>query len=255
MSTANPPTAAATLDVSGPIATLTLRRPEARNSLSVELLAGLHARVDELRGRDDVRVCVVTGEGKAFCAGMDIRAILGDREAPGKLLTSFAELTWKVRNLPQVTIAKVNGPAVGGGCGLMVVCDLAVSFADNKLGFPEVDLGVSPAVVAPWLMRKIGGGRARAVLVKGGLVSGAEALAMGMLDHCAAGAGELESAAGELAGRIAQGGTLALRATKELLNQLDGSTDLETLRKAAKLSAEVFNSAEAQERMRAKLAK
>jgi enoyl-CoA hydratase/carnithine racemase len=93
------------------------------------------------------------------------------------------------------------------------------------------------------------------VLVKGGLVNGAEAHAMGMLDQCVPTADGLDAAAGELAGRIAQGGTLALRATKELLNQLDGSTDLETLRKAAKLSAEVFNSLEAQERMRAKLAK
>lgn len=244
-----------TLVVDGPIARLTFNRPDARNSLSRDLLAAMHERVDELRSRTDAVVAVVTGAGKAFCAGMDLKAILGDRSAASDLLVRFAELTWKLRNLPQVTVARVNGAAIGGGCGLAVVADLSVTHADAKVGFPEVDLGVSPAVVAPWLVRKIGAGRARAVLLRGGVLSGVEAHAAGFIDVCVPTAEALEEATEDLARRLAQGGRLALRATKGLLNEVDGSVELESLRRAAALSAEVFNSPEAQERMRARLAR
>ena len=153
----------ATLDISGNTATLTLNRPEARNALSIELLADLHARVDELAKRVDVSVVTVTGAGKAFCAGMDLKAVLGNHELALALLTSLGELTVKIRLLPQVVVARVNGAAIGGGCGLTTVCDFAITHADSRMGFPEVDLGVCPAVVAPWLTRRLGAGRARAV--------------------------------------------------------------------------------------------
>jgi enoyl-CoA hydratase/carnithine racemase len=244
-----------TLAIDGSIARLTFNRPDARNSLSRELLGAMHARVDELQSRADVAVTIVTGEGKAFCAGMDLKAILGDGSAAGDLLVRFAELTWKLRNLPQVTVACVNGAAIGGGCGLAVVADVSVTHADAKVGFPEVDLGVSPAVVAPWLVRKVGAGKARCILLRGGVMSGAEAHAAGFIDLCVPSIDELNGAAENLARRLAQGGRLALRATKGLLNEIDGSVSLEELRRAAALSAEVFNSPEAQERMRARLAR
>ncbi|MBM4107749.1 MAG: enoyl-CoA hydratase/isomerase family protein [Phycisphaerae bacterium] len=244
-----------TLAVEGPIARLTFNRPEARNSLSLDLLRAMHARVDELRARADAVVAVVTGEGKAYCAGMDLKAILGDGRAATTLLTMFAELTWKIRNLPQVTIARVNGAAIGGGCGLAVVADLAITHADAKVGFPEVDLGVSPAVVAPWLVKRVGPARARAILLRGGLMTGAEAHAAGFIDECVPMLADLDAATDSAAKRIAGGGRMALRATKGLLNEIDGSTDLEPLRRAGALSAEVFNSPEAQERMRAKVSK
>lgn len=244
-----------TLAVEGPIARLTINRPDARNSLSLDLLTAMHARVDELKARTDAVVAVMTGAGKAFCAGMDLKAILGDGRAATSLLTLFAELTWKLRNLPQVTIARVNGAAIGGGCGLAVVADLSITHADSKVGFPEVDLGVSPAVVAPWLMRKIGAGPARSILLRGGLLTGSDAHALGFIDECVPNLSELDAAAEALAARIAQGGPMALRATKGLMSQIDGSTDLEVLRRAGALSAEVFNSPEAQERMRTRLAK
>ncbi len=242
-----------TLAVDGLIARLTFNRPEARNSLSRELLAAMHARVDELRERSDATVAIVTGAGKAFCAGMDLKAILDDASAAADLLVRFAELTWKLRNLPQVTVASVNGAAIGGGCGLAVVADVAVTHADAKVGFPEVDLGVSPAVVAPWLVRKVGAGPARSILLRGGIMSGAEAHAAGFIDVCVPTAEELASATEELASRLSRGGPLALRATKGLLNQVDGSIELEQLRRAAALSAEVFNSPEARERMKARV--
>lgn len=243
----------ATLEISGNTATLTLNRPEARNALSLDLLADLHARVDELARRPDVSVATLTGAGKSFCAGMDLKAVLGNHELALALLTSLGELTVKIRLLPQVVVARVNGAAIGGGCGLTTVCDFALTHADSRMGFPEVDLGVCPAVVAPWLVRRLGAGRARAVLLKGGLMTGAEAHAIGMVHAAVPTAAELDAATAALVTQLSAGGPDALRATKGLLNELDGSADLALIRRAAALSAQVLGTPDAQARLRAKL--
>lgn len=245
----------ATLELSGAIARLTLNRPEARNALSVDLLEALHARVDSLASPSDVVVLIVTGAGKSFCAGMDLRAVMNDPDAPGVLLSSLAEFTIKLRQLPLLTIARVNGAAIGGGCGLACVCDFAVTHADSKMGFPEVDLGVCPAVVAPWLVRRVGAARARQILLTGGLMSGQRAFELGMVTQAVASADELDSAVDALAKRLSAGGPHALRATKKLLNTLDGSDDAEIVRRGAELSAAVLATPEARERLAANFAR
>jgi len=230
----------ASLEISGNIGTLTLDRPESRNALSIELLDALHAKVDELATRRDVIALIVTGAGKSFCAGMDLKEVLNEPGAPLKLLSSLGEFTLKLRALPMITIASVNGAAIGGGCGLATVCDFALTHADSKMGFPEVDLGVCPAVVAPWLIRRIGAGKARRVLLAGGTMSGREAHQLGIVSELVETRDELDAATKALAGRIAQGGPGALRATKALLNQIDGSNDAEVVRRGAELSASVI---------------
>lgn len=243
----------ATLTIAAPLATLTLNRPESRNALSIDLLAALHARVDELTARSDVHVLIVTGAGKSFCAGMDLKQVLDTPGAPLKLLTSLAELCVKLRRLPLLSIAAVNGAAIGGGCGLSTVCDVSITHADSKMGFPEVDLGVCPAVVAPWLVRKIGPGRARAILLRGGLMSGAEAHRTGIVNECVGTREELDAAVQTLAQKLAAGGPKALAATKALLNDIDGSLDAAQAHRAAELSAGVLATPEAQAMLRAKL--
>jgi methylglutaconyl-CoA hydratase len=249
----------ALLSISGPIATLTLNRPEARNSLSVELLEAMRSRLEELERRPEATVVVLTGAGKAFCAGMDLKAVASDEGLaaglPLKLLTSLAEFAVRLRRLPAVVIAMVNGAAIGGGCGLAAVCDIAVTHADSKMGFPEVDLGVCPAVVAPWLVRKIGAGRARQVLLSGGVMTGQRAYELGIVNHIVASAAELDGAVDTLAQRLATGGPGAMRATKALLNDLDGSLDERLAERGARLSAEVLATPEAQAMLRAKLDK
>ncbi len=245
----------ATLEISGPIARLTLNRPDARNALSVDLLAALHAKVDSLATPSEPIVLIVTGSGKSFCAGMDLRAVMNDPAAPAALLSSLAEFTIKLRHLPLLTIARVNGAAIGGGCGLACVCDFAITHTDSKMGFPEVDLGVCPAVVAPWLVRRIGAARARQVLLSGGLMTGQQAFELGMVTQAVASARELDPAVDALAKRLATGGPHALRATKSLLNSLDGSDDAEIVRRGAQLSAAVLATPEARERLAASLAR
>lgn len=247
----------AELKAAGPIATLSLNRPEQRNALSIDLLEGFHARLDELRAMGEAgngpRVVILTGAGKSFCAGMDLKQVLGEPGAPLNLLTSLAEAAVKLRTLEAVTIAAVNGAAIGGGCGLTTVCDFAITHADAKMGFPEVDLGVCPAVVAPWLVRKIGAGRARAMLLRGGLMSGREAHGAGLVTECVESREGLDAAVQSLAERLATGGPRALAATKRLLNEIDGSLDMELARRSATVSAEVLAMPGAIAMLRAKM--
>lgn len=243
----------ARLEIHGNVARLTLNRPDARNALSIELLHALHARADELGRRGDVVVAVLAGEGKSFCAGMDLKAVLNEPGAPERLLSSLAEFTIKLRALPQITVASVQGAAIGGGCGLACVCDFAVTHADAKIGYPEVDLGVCPAVVAPWLVRRVGAGRARRILLSGGLMSGQRAFEEGLVTQVVPDRGSLDSAVSALVERLAQGGVAALRATKALLNEIDGSNDGAIVRRGAELSARVLQSDEARMRLREKL--
>ncbi len=241
----------AQLSVAGKVATLTLNRPEARNALSLDLLAALHARVDEVAA-SKAQVLVVTGAGKAFCAGMDLKLVLDTPGAPEKLLHSLADLTLKLRALPMVSVAKVNGAAIGGGCGLSCVCDIAVTHADSKMGYPEVDLGVCPAVVAPWLVRKVGAGRARMILLMGGLVTGERAFELGMVDRVVPTIAELDAGVDEIVQRLCSGGPHALAATKQLLNDLDGSHNAGVVKRGADLSAKVVAMPETQAVLRAK---
>jgi isohexenylglutaconyl-CoA hydratase len=243
----------ATLEVADGIATITLRRPEARNALSLELLWALHERCDELARRTDAHVTLLRGEGKAFCAGMDLKAVLHDPAAPRGLLRSIAELTLKVRALPMVTVAVAHGAAIGGGCGLACVCDVVLTHEQSKMGYPEVDLGVCPAVVAPWMVRKIGAGRARRVLLMGGVMRGSEAHALGIADLLARDEAELEALTATTLARLAQGGPNALRATKALLNRLDGAELAGRVRDGAELSADVIATPQTQLRLREKL--
>lgn len=246
----------ATLSIEGPIATLTLRRHEQRNAMSTELLGAMHTLLDELDGAEGLRTLVVTGEGRAFSAGMDLKEVLieegSDGDLPRRLLGSLADFTLRLRQLPLVVIASVNGAAIGGGCGMVCVADVAISHDGATLGFPEVDLGLCPAVIAPWVVRKLGPGRARAALLKGGVMSAREAHEIGLIDHIAPSRDELESLTREVAERVAQGTPSAIASTKGLLNELDAWIDRDLLQRSADLSAQRLLSDEAQARLRAR---
>jgi enoyl-CoA hydratase/carnithine racemase len=131
----------------------------------------------------------------------------------------------------------------------MVVTDFAFTHPEAKVGYPEVDLGVCPAVVAPWLIKKIGAGRARAMLLAGGTMSGVDGHKSGLATHLVQ-QDQLESATLEFARKLLKGGANAMAVTKRWLNELDGSMDDAPLIRAAELSAEVIAGEEAQSRLR-----
>lgn len=241
------------------IARITLHRPEVRNALSLELMHALREAVREVGGAverdiESTRVMILGGEGKCFCAGMDLKAVAADPAAMGEMLRELSRVNVAIRRLPIPTIAQVQGAAIGGGCGLMVVCDFAFTHVEAKLGYPEVDLGICPAVVAPWLVRRIGAGRARTMLLAGGTMSGSEGFAAGLATHLVHEA-KLADAVMAFAERLAKGGARAIAATKRWLNELDGSADESIAERGASISAEVIMGDEAQSRLRAVLAR
>lgn len=234
------------------IVTLTLNRPEARNALSYELIEAMNAAFDQVEREatsGGARVLILVGEGKTFCAGMDLKGVMSDPRKMGQMLMGLSVFLRRVRRLPIPTIARVQGAAVGGGCGIMVVPDFAFTHPEAKVGYPEVDLGVCPAVVAPWLIKKIGAGRARAMLLAGGTMSGQQGFEAGLATHLVP-QDQLESATLELARKLLTGGPHAMVVTKRWLNELDGSMDDAPLNKAAELSAQVIAGEEAQTRLR-----
>jgi len=248
-----PSAAPVLLVASGAVATLTLNRPDVRNALSLELIEAVEAVLDDVEQgvRDgDVRVLVLAGAGRAFCAGMDLKGVLSDPAAMRRTLHGLARVTRRIAELPVPTMARVQGAAIGGGCGLMVVPDLAITHAEAKVGYPEVSLGLCPAVVAPWLIRRIGSGRARAMLLGGRTVSGTEAHDLGLATHLA-GRDELETRAVELAAELAAGSPAALAVTKRWLDELDAPVSADVLARGADLSADVLAGDEAQQRLRA----
>jgi methylglutaconyl-CoA hydratase len=240
----------ANLSIADGVATLTMRRPDARNALSLGLIRAMGEAVRTIANDTSVRVMVLAGEGKAFCAGMDLKAVADDPVAMGDMLRELSRVSRGIRRLTVPTIARVQGAAVGGGCGLMVVCDFAVTHAEAKVGYPEVDLGVCPAVVAPWLIRRIGAGRARAMLLAGGTMSGQEGFEAGLATHLVP-LDRLDETVVQLAKRLCTGGPKALAATKRWLNELDGSDDDAILDKAAEISATIIAGDEAQGRLKA----
>jgi methylglutaconyl-CoA hydratase len=242
-----------TTTITDGIATLTLNRGDKANALSRELIDALCDAVDALAARcapaGDVRVVVVAGAGKAFCAGMDLRGVIDNPVAMGDMLRGLSRASRALRRLPVPTIARVQGAAVGGGCGLMVVTDFAVTHPEAKVGYPEVDLGICPAVVAPWLIKKIGAGRARAMLLAGGTMTGQQGFDAGLATHLCA-QDQLDATVADLARRLCTGGPEAIATTKRWLNELDGSNEDAVLDKAAELSAQIIAGDEAQQRLR-----
>lgn len=235
------------------VATITLQRSDKANALSHALIDALGVALDTITPQcaphGDIRVLVLAGAGKVFCAGMDLRGVIDDPIAMGEMLRGLSRVSRILRRLPIPTITRVQGAAIGGGCGLMVVTDFAVTHPESKVGYPEVDLGICPAVVAPWLIKKIGAGRARAMLLAGGTMSGQQGFDAGLATHMCA-QDQLDATVSELARRLCTGGPEAIATTKRWLNELDGSNEDAVLDKAAELSAQIIVGDEAQQRLR-----
>jgi methylglutaconyl-CoA hydratase len=235
------------------VATITLQRSDKANALSHALIDALGVALDTITPRcaphGDIRVLILAGAGKVFCAGMDLRGVIDDPSAMGEMLRGLSRVSRILRRLPIPTITRVQGAAIGGGCGLMVVTDFAVTHPESKVGYPEVDLGICPAVVAPWLIKKIGAGRARAMLLVGGTMSGQQGFDAGLATHMCA-QDQLDATVSELARRLCSGGPEAIATTKRWLNELDGSNEDAVLDKAAELSARIIVGDEAQQRLR-----
>ena len=213
------------LDFAPPSACITLNRPQVRNALSPELVAHFHTALDQVQERDDVAALIITGEGTAFCGGADLKVLreiaaqsVEQARQDSKNLMNFFR---RIYEFPKPVIAAVNGPAMGGGCGLASVCDIVLAAEDAVFGYPEVRVGFVPALVAVFLVRICGEKKARELLLTGRVFSAQEAQEIGLVNHVVARESLLEKAR-EIAREIAQNSPTAVRLTKELMKDLPG---------------------------------
>jgi methylglutaconyl-CoA hydratase len=213
--------------LNGGILTLTLSRPEKRNALSSALVEALHRAFESADLDADVRVVLLTGAGKDFCAGADLDELLAsaddapeDNEAAAlRLGTLFA----RMRELPKPVVAVVGGRALAGGAGLMTACDIVLAGAGARIGYPEVLRGFVPAMVMTMLRRLAGEKAALDLVLTGRLLSAAEAEARGLVSRVVPDE-TLEREAAELARALAGAPASALALTKQLFHRLDGQS-------------------------------
>lgn len=203
-------------DVEGGIATLTLDRPEARNALNNALLAEIAAALDVASADEEVRVAIVTGGGKVFAAGADIKEMAA-LDMVGVMSDPRPGYWRRIAGFPKPLIAAVNGYALGGGCELMMHADIVIAGEDAQFGQPEINLGIIPGAGGTQrLVRTVGKSMAMKMVLSGEFIDAATALQFGLVAEVTPGE-ETLSRAQRLAGKIADKGPVAVRLAKEAL--------------------------------------
>lgn len=196
-----------------------LARPEKRNALHPDLINSLKVKLSEFEADGAIKSVIITGEGKSFCAGADLEYLkmLSDYSSVENYddSKSLSELYLMIYEYSKPTIAAVNGAAIAGGCGLASVCDFIIAHPENsKFGYPEVKIGFIPAIVSIFLIKKIGEGLAKQLLLEGGIISGKRAYEICLVNYLAEDVLE-ESLV--IAERINKNSVESVRMTKEII--------------------------------------
>jgi methylglutaconyl-CoA hydratase len=207
------------------IALIWLNRPDMRNAMNDVLIAELGDAVSRAIGDDAVRVIVLAGRGKAFCAGADLGWMKKGREmtqeASAQDTGNLARILRMLYESPKPTVARVHGPAFAGGMGLVAACDIAIASVEAKFCLSEVKLGLIPAMISPYVIRAMGEPRARRYFLTGEVFDAAEAYRIGFV-HDIAPAEELDGEVNAILGHLVQGGPLALAQCKKLIRDVAG---------------------------------
>jgi len=241
------------------VARLTLDRADKHNAFDDVVIRELTAELTRLDGDAGTRLVILTGAGRSFSAGADIgwmrrMAGYGERENRADAL-GLAALMQALDGLGKPTIARVNGPAYGGGVGLIACCDIAIAASDARFAFTEVRLGLAPAVIAPFVIAAIGARQARRLFATGETFDAARAQAIGLV-HAVVDPAALDTAIDAVAAELLQGGPSAQREIKQLVAMVargDAGADLHA--RTAELIARLRASPEGQEGLNAFLDK
>ncbi|HWC91140.1 MAG TPA: enoyl-CoA hydratase/isomerase family protein, partial [Pirellulales bacterium] len=238
------------IHVSPPGASIILNRPDKRNALTRAMIAELSQALDDLHQERRVRAVILTGAGPAFCAGMDLGEMLetsrqDDAQAQWhRDAVMYLDLLLMMLRFPKPLIAAVNGPAMAGGAGLVLACDLVVAAESAAFGLPEPLRGIVAGMVAPLLHFRVGGGQAARLLLSASTLPAAEALRIGLF-HEIVHPDHLWPRASELAAQCARCAPEALQLSKRLLNETIGEqlTTLLTAGAAASATARTTEAA------------
>ena len=235
-----------------------MSRSDVRNAFDERMIAELHQAVDEVSGRDDIRAAVITGEGTVFSAGADVdwmrRLGQADYETNYQDALKLAYMLDTLSRCPRPTIASVNGPAIGGGTGLVAACDVAIADPTAFFSFSEVKIGLVPACIAPYVIRKVWEGRARELFITGRRITAHEAEKYGLVNHVAD-EGKLDFEVDALLEQSLTSGPNAVAAAKKLVRDVPEQSREEYINYTARMIAELRTSPEGQEGTRAFLEK
>jgi methylglutaconyl-CoA hydratase len=223
------------------ICSITLSRPEKRNALDDVLVQELTQAFLTASKDSDVKVVVLAGEGKVFCAGADLEYLkklssfdFGQNLEDSKNLMRLFHLIYTMR---KPVIAKVNGAALAGGCGLATVCDFIVASENSSFGYTEVTIGFIPAIVLTFLVRRIGEGRARELALSGRILDAREAHGLGLVSEIVSSA-QLDARVKEIADALCAGASASsMGLVKEMFSKIDGMNFTDLLDYAANMNA------------------
>ena len=242
----------------GKIAQVAFNRPDVHNAFNDTMINELNTVFEEIEKRSDVRVVIVTGKGKSFCAGADLNWMrrVKDYSYEDNLKESLdlAEMLYKMYASSKPTIARVNGAAIGGGTGLVAVCDIAIAADRAKFSFSEVKLGLIPACISPYVLKKCGEGRCREFFLTGERLTAARAHAAGLVNAIVP-LEEIDAYIENIVKLLISSGPEAIAKCKELLRNV-AEMSLEDAKKfTAEVIAQLRISDEGQEGMNAFLEK
>jgi enoyl-CoA hydratase/carnithine racemase len=236
----------------GAIATITLNRPEKRNALTVPMLEAFRSAVEDVVGSSDVRVLILAGAGKAFCAGLDLKEMGLARRPDGSI--EYPEIEETLRELercPIPTIAMMQGDAIAGGLELALHCDLRVAGTSARMGMPLAKIGlVVPFPLTQKLLDTVGTVKTKEMLFTGSLLDAESARSAGLVTRVVADA-DLEAATHALAADIAANAPLSLRTMKAAINEANGFRNKRSSPELAAQAAATRRSEDLQEGLRA----
>lgn len=239
-----------TLNITNRIARVNLNRPEVHNAFNEIMLAELLELFTDLGQNKEVRVMVMTGNGKSFAAGADLNWMkkmidysYEDNFADSMVLANAMNALY---SMPQPTIARVNGAAIGGGMGFVTGCDIAIAADTAKFSLSEVKIGLIPACIAPYVIRKVGPGKAKEFFITGERMNAERALENGFVNRVVP-YDELDNAVDELVNTLLTSGPDAIAMAKELIDRAPGMGWEEVKTYTAGLIAKIRVGEEAQE--------
>jgi len=247
------------VEVRNQVAIVTLNRPEVRNAFDDALIADLTQAFREIEEEDGIRAMVLTGAGKAFCAGADLNWMkrMADYGYEQNLAdaSALAAMLKTLDRMSKPTIARVHGPAYAGGVGLVAACDIAVGSHEAEFCLTEVKLGLSPATISPYVVRAMGERLARRYFLTGEVIDAGEAYRLRLLSDVAP-KEELDSAVNAVLGHLVLGGKAAHARIKDLVRSVGaGPLDDAMIDDTAKRIAEIRVSPEGREGIAAFLGK
>ncbi|TWW01237.1 enoyl-CoA hydratase/isomerase family protein [Chitinophaga pinensis] len=246
-------------NVSGRVATITLNRPEKRNALNGATVGELRTAFNQAETDPEVKVIILKGAGEAFCAGADLEYLQQlQRNTREENLADSKELMQLMQQIyyhNKIVIAQVEGHAIAGGCGLVTICDLSYAVPEARLGYTEVKIGFIPALVSVFLVRKIGEGRARDLLLTGRLITAEKAEYYGLLNEVVP-ADRIAAHVAKVAEDLCTGTSAnSLKVTKKLITSVFDQPIENALLNAAEMNAATREHADCQRGINAFLAK